>query len=79
MEERWYRADFSAQHNGKELQPDSEYYVADNNEQAISIGKEIAEMGKDYADLGHVKMELTYVALVDADTEFFNELDVIYY
>lgn len=36
-------------------------------------------MGKDYADLGHVKMELTYVALVDADTEFFNELDVIYY
>lgn len=76
-EERWYRADFTATHNGELFNPESEYFTAKDDEQAIEKAKEIK--GFDYADIGHVKAELTYVALVDHNTETFEEIKPVWW
>lgn len=44
--EKWYRADFSAQYNGNEISPDSDYFTADNDTQAVEIAKETAAAGR---------------------------------
>lgn len=77
--EKWYRADFSAQYNGNEIYPDSDYFTADNDTQAVEIAKETAAAGRTYADCGHVDFELIQVVEVDPETECFNEIKIIYY
>ena len=71
MEERWYRADFEAEIDGEKHQPDSEYFIAMNDEEAIKYAKELASQGWDYADVDyHVEGDLMSVTLVDDENEF---------
>lgn len=74
--ERWYRADYDVV--GTDNMHD-DYFVADSDEQAIEIAKEIASDGIGYADAGHKELELVQVVLVDENTECFNEIKTIYY
>ena len=39
MTERWYRADFDIEINGETHYPDSEYFIADDDEAAINHAK----------------------------------------
>jgi hypothetical protein len=70
MKERWYRADFEAEINGEKHYPDSEYFVAKDDEAAIKYAKHLANQGWDYIDAGHVDGELVSVTLVDDENEF---------
>lgn len=74
--ERWYRADYDVV--GIDSMRD-DYFVADSDEQAIEIAKEIASDGIWFADAGHKELELVDVVLVDENTECFNEIKTIYY
>lgn len=76
MEEKWYRADFDIV--GIDDCRD-EYFVADNDEDAIRIAKEYEAIGVDFVDVGHKDLELIQVVEVDAETECFNELRVVWY
>jgi predicted dinucleotide-binding enzyme len=74
MKERWYRADFEteieAEIEGVKYNPDSEYFVAKDDEAAIKYAKHLANQGWDYIDAGHVDGELVSVTLVDDENEF---------
>ena len=71
MKERWYRADFVADINGEEYYPDSEYYVATDDDDAIKYAQQLAKQGWEYADVDtHVNGELVSVTLVDDENEF---------
>jgi hypothetical protein len=71
MKERWYRADFEAEIEGLKYNPDSEYFVATDDEDAINYAKHLANQGWDYADVYyHVEGELVSVTLVDSENEF---------
>ena len=70
MKERWYRADFEAEINGEKYYPDSEYFVAKDDDAAIKYAKHLASEGWDYIDAGHVDGELLSVTLVDSENEF---------
>lgn len=76
MEERWYRADFYIV--GIDDYKD-EYFVADNDEDAVRIAKEYQALGVDFADVGHKELELLQVFEVDAETECFNEKRLVWY
>ena len=79
MEERWYYASYSAtDKNGEEIFPDGDYFVADNDEQAIKKAKEMASAGQDFSEIGHVELELTCVERVDPDNEWA-EIETIWY
>ena len=68
---KWYRADFEAEINGEKHYPDSEYYAANDDNEAIELGKWFAAEGWDYADVDeHVNGELLSVTLVDDENEF---------
>jgi hypothetical protein len=73
---RWYRADFDVV-GIDDMHGD--YFVADSDEHAIQIAKEMASWGIWYADAGHKELELVQVVLVDETTECFNEIKTIYY
>ena len=78
-EKKWYRADFKAVIDGEDYYPDSEYFEADNDEEAIKVAKFLAECGVDYIDIEEqVDMELTYVCLVDENNEY-EEIRTIFY
>ena len=71
MKERWYRADFDAEIDGLKYNPDSEYFVAKDDDAAIKYAKHLAKDGWDYADVDHhVEGELVSVTLVDSENEF---------
>lgn len=71
MKERWYRADFKAIIDGEEYYPDSDYYCAKNDDEAVKIGKRIAADGWDYEDVPeHVSGELITVTLLDDEDDF---------
>lgn len=74
--ERWYRADYDVV--GIDDMHD-DYFVSDSDEKAIEIAKEIASDGIWYADAGHKELDLVQVALVDENTECFNEIKTIYW
>lgn len=74
--ERWYRADYVVV--GTDNQHD-DYFVADSDEKAIEIAKEIASDGIWYADAGYKELDLVQVVLVDENTECFNEIKTIYW
>jgi hypothetical protein len=67
--EIWYRADYADD-------MDSEYYIANNDEEAIEYAKEIAEVK--YADIGIVHREVGSIYEVDDNSEFFNEIRLVY-
>ena len=67
----WYKADFETEINGETFQPDSEYFVAENDEIAVEYAKMVARQGWDYADVdGHVNGELVSVELVDEENDY---------
>lgn len=74
--ERWYRADFDVV--GIDDMHD-DYFVADSDEKAIEIAKEIASDGIWFADAGHMELDLVQVVLVDETTECYNEIKTIYW
>lgn len=71
-----YRADYQCFIDGDEYQPDSDYFMAANDEEALEIANGIASEGIDYSDIGHVDTELTYVVECDED---WDEIRTIYY
>lgn len=80
MNEKWYRADFEAavgeQHDDVAI--DSEFFQSVSDESAIAHARELARMGVDFADVGHVETELVQVCEVDDTAETWNELRVVY-
>lgn len=77
MAEKWYRADFDIV--GVDDCRDEYFVVADNDEDAIRKAKEYEALGVDLADVGHKDLELSQVVEVDAETECFEELRVVWY
>ena len=78
MKEKWYRADFEAEINGETHYPDSEYFVATCDEDAVAYAKQIAKSGWEYADVDHhVEGELVSVTLVDSENEW-NDIKTIW-
>ena len=72
-----YRADFEAEINGEIFTPDSEYFTALNDDDAVKCALKMAEDGWDYAE-GHADGELTCVTLVDGDNEY-EDIKVVWY
>lgn len=66
---KWYRADY-------DNQVDSEYFIAESDEQAIEQAKSKTEV--EYSDVGMVKCELVELFEVDDNTEFFNEIRLVW-
>lgn len=77
MEKRWYRADFTAKDGKTDIE--SEYYMADDDFKAMVIAREFVSKGVDFADIGHVDIELTYIAEVDDTQETWPEIRTVYY
>ena len=53
--------------NNEEVHPDCDMFESFSDEQAIETAKELAAMGKDYADIGHVDLALLSVTEIDPD------------
>ena len=71
MKERWYRAEFEAEIDGKVHYPDAEYFIAHDDDDAVKFATILASQGWDYADVDHhVEGELVSVTLVDDENEF---------
>ena len=76
---KWYRADFVVEIDGKKYFPDSDYFMAKNDEEAIEHAKYVASLGWDYADVDrHVDGDVLTVYLLDEEKEF-EAVEVIYY
>lgn len=76
---KWYRADFTAKELFDNIDINSEYYMAESDTEAIERGKEFAHYGVEFADIGHVDIELTYIAEVDDTQETWPEKRTVYY
>ena len=76
---KWYRADFTAKGLFNDTDIESEYYTEESDTEAIDRGKDLAKHGADFVDIGHVEIELTYIAEVDDTKETFPEVRTIYY
>jgi hypothetical protein len=90
MKEVWYRADYDytpINYGGGT----DEFFcikVEDENdaaqmkaadEEAIKLAKEWAAQGDDYADVGHVDMDLVEVTEVDGNEECFPEIRSVWW
>ena len=75
-EKRWYCSSYKA--IDEDVDPDCDYFTADDDERAISHAKELAWQGTDYDDLGHVELELLSVCRVDPENDF-EEVETIWY
>lgn len=90
MKEIWYRADADytpVNYCGGtdeffcvkvEDENDTEQMKA-ADEEAINLAKEWAAAGDDFADVGHVSMDLIQVVEVDGDKECFPEVRTIWW
>lgn len=76
---KWYCADFTAKGLLDNTDINSEYYTAESDAEAIDHGKELASNGVDFVDIGHVDIELTYIAEVDDTQETWPEKKTVYY
>ena len=76
---KWYRADFTAKGLFDNTDIESEYYTADSDAEAIDRGKEFARYGVEVEDIGHVDIDLTYIAEVDDTHETWPEKRTVYY
>ena len=77
IDKKWYRADFTVK-DGKTC-IESEYYMADDDFKAMVIAREFVRKGVDFTDIGHVEIELTYIAEVDETQETWPEKRTVYY
>lgn len=78
--QKWYRADFEAVNTQyKDVYIDSDYFMASSNKDAINIAMDIANQGVDFADIGHVDTQVAQIAVVDDNTETWDEIEIIYY
>ena len=87
MKEIWYRADYDyvpENYGGG----DSEYFclnlekgkaMKDLDKEAVKIAKEIAKDGKDFADVGHTKMDLVELYEVDGEQECFPDVRLVWW
>ena len=67
-----YRVDYYGNH-------DSDYIWCADDMAAIEEAMQMAKKGIDYADIGHCDLELCQVVEVDDNSEFFDDLRVIWY
>lgn len=79
MATKWYRADFSPKDGNIGVDIDSDYFISDSDDRAIEVAKDTAARGVDFADIGHVDIELTQVFIVDDTQETFPEVEQIYW
>ena len=75
-EERWYSSSYYAV--DEDVDPDCDYFIAENDDAAVAYAKELANKGVDYTDLGHVELELSQVCRVDPEREW-EEVETIWY
>lgn len=84
MEQIWYRADFRVDIGEPEPHyPDSDYFTASSDEEALEYAKDRAKDGWIYDDVNDGEpcpTELDYLVRVNADEETFPEVgSPIYY
>lgn len=75
-EERWYCSSYYAV--DEDVDPDCDYFIAENDDAAVAYAKELANEGVDYVDIGHVELELSQVCRVDPEREW-DEVETIWY
>ena len=75
-EERWYSSSYYAV--DEDVDPDCDYFIAENDDAAVAHAKELANKGVDYTDLGHVELELSQVCRVDPEREW-EEVETVWY
>ena len=90
MKEIWYRADFDyvpenygggtdEYHCIMVEEPITEEKMKEADEKAIAWAKDYAKDGEDFADVGHVEMDLVQVTEVDGDHECFPEIRTVWW
>ena len=80
MEKKLYRIDYNESVvNDIWFTPDSDYIWCYTDEDAIKEGKELAEQGIDFVDVGHCDLEIIQIVEVDDTNEFYNDKRVIWY
>jgi len=71
---KWYYASFDAVNENGEVDNDicvdGTYFYEESDDAAVAYAKELAEMGEDYGDIGHVDLELVSVCEVDSNNEW---------
>ena len=78
-EKNWYCASYDTViKDNEEIFPDCDYFAADNDNAAINYAMELAEQGTEYADIGHIDLELLSVCKVDPNNEW-EETETIWY
>ena len=78
MTERWYRADFDIEINGDTHYPDSEYFIAADDEAAINHAKHFLKDALDYDDVeSHVEAKLISITLID-NYNNWNDIKIIF-
>lgn len=75
-EERWYCSSYEAV--DEDVDPDCDYFIAESDEAAVAHAKELASIGVDYEDLGHVELELLQVCRVDPECQW-DEVETVWY
>lgn len=74
----FYRADFECKNN-KDIIIDSDYYTAENDDEALRWAKDDEGRGVDFADIGHVDIELVELYEVNENEETFPEIRLVWY
>ena len=82
MEKNWYYCSYNALDKegnvDKDVCVDGEYFSAENDDAAVEYAKELASIGAEYVDIGHVDLELVSVCRVDPDNEY-EEVETIWF
>ena len=79
METKMYRADFDVTKNDKVISMRDNYYWSETDDDVIKQAQETAKRGVDFVDIGHCEMELVQIVEVDENTEFFDEIRIVYH
>lgn len=74
----FYRADFECT-TDKSITIDSDYYRADNDDEAFRWAKDDEGRGVDFSDIGHVEIELVGIYEVNENEETFPEIRLVWY
>lgn len=81
-EEKWYCSSYNcidADGNvSDDVSADNDFFIAENDDAAISHAKELANNGVDYVDEGHFDLELVSVTRVDPNREW-EDIETIWY
>lgn len=74
----FYRADFECKTDNSII-IDSDYYTAENDDEALRWAKDDEGRGVDFADIGHVDIELVELYEVNENEETFPEIRLVWY